>query len=81
MKYPGLITGVVPEKISYGILAEVFRKFMSRGNSALYLPRIIEYLEVALKKNPEADIDELVEYVSARLEVENNFWVYLNERK
>ncbi|MBQ9120384.1 MAG: FHIPEP family type III secretion protein [Lachnospiraceae bacterium] len=78
---PALIQGVVPEKISYSLLTEVLRGFLERGNSMIYLERVIEYLESALRQKPDAVVTELVEAVAKRLEREDNFWVVLGKRK
>ena len=66
--YPALIEGVVPEKISYGVLQEVYRLFLSRGNSPKYLPKVIEYLERALYVNSEVSPEQLTEQICRRLE-------------
>ena len=80
IKYPGLINKVVPDKISYGMLTELLRNFMLRGNSALYLQRIIEYAENALQRKPDISIEELTGEIAGRLERGDNFFVVLAAR-
>ena len=65
IKYPALIRGLVPEKISYGMLTEVLQKCIEKGIAIAYLPKILERLERVLRVKPEATAEELVE----RLEV------------
>ena len=60
---PELIEGVVPEKISYCLLQEVLKIFLSRGNAPRYLPRVIENLGSALYRNPDASVEQLAEQV------------------
>jgi len=80
-KYPAIIDGIIPEKISYAVLTEVARNIMRRGDSIVYLPKIIEYLESALRNNSEANVDELSVKVAERLECSDNLWVMLANRK
>ena len=79
-KYPAIIDGIVPEKISYAVLTEVARNILRRGDSIVYLPKIIEYLESALRNNPVASVEELSQSVAERLECEDNMWVVLAKR-
>ena len=66
--FPALIEGIVPEKISYGLLQEVYKNFLERGNSPKNLPKVIESIETALYVNPEASIEQLTEQICRRLE-------------
>lgn len=66
--YPALIEGIVPEKISYGVLQEVYKRFLTHGNPPKYLPKVIEYLEKALYINPEVSPEQLTEQICRRLE-------------
>ena len=70
--YPALIDGIIPEKISYCLLQEVLKRFLDRGNYPLYLPRVIESLESALYKDPNASVEALAEQVCADLETPDN---------
>lgn len=80
LRYPALIEGVVPEKISYGLLQEVLKIFLSRGNYPMYLPKVIESLEIALYRNPNASIETLAEQVCADLETPDNISIFCANR-
>ena len=77
LQYPALITGIVPEKISYGRLLDICKVFLNRGNSLMYLPKIIEEAERALREKPESSTKELAEAVCNAVERPDNFWVML----
>lgn len=81
MSCPALIEGVVPEKISYFLLQEVLKIFLSRGNYPKYLPRVIESLESALYKNPDASVEQLAEQVCSDIETPDNIAVFLAHRQ
>lgn len=49
IKYPVLIEGVVPEKISYGLLTDMVKRLLHRGCSIVFLPKIIEGMECLLE--------------------------------
>ena len=78
---PALIEGVIPEKISYYLLQEVLKIFLSRGNYPKYLPKVIESLESALYRNPDASVEQLAEQVCADIETPDNIAVYLAHRQ
>lgn len=67
LSHPALIAGIIPEKISYGLLQEVYKQFLARGNSPQYLPKLIENLENDLYTNPEISVEQMVEQVCMRL--------------
>ncbi|MBS7339145.1 MAG: helix-turn-helix domain-containing protein [Lachnospiraceae bacterium] len=67
MAYPALVEGVVPEKLSYGLLTEVVRGLLQRGYYMVCLPKIIEYLDSAFRENSEADTSELIDMVQEKL--------------
>lgn len=77
MQHPALITGIVPEKISYGRLLDICKVFLNRGNSLIYLPKIIEEAERALREKPDSSTKELAEAVCSSIERPDNFWVQL----
>ena len=81
MSYPALIEGVIPEKISYYLLQEVLKIFLSRGNYPKYLPRVIESLENAMYRNPDASVEQLAEQVCADLETPDNISIYLAHKQ
>lgn len=78
---PALIEGVIPEKISYHLLQEILKIFLSRGNYPKYLPLVIESLEDAMYRNPDASIEQLAEQVCAAIEMPDNIAVYLANRQ
>lgn len=75
IEYPALIEGIVPERISYGLLLEVTKKFVCRGNSLLYLPKIIESIECHLRNNENISTTELIDRVCKDIERKDNFWI------
>lgn len=77
LQYPALITGIVPEKISYGRLLDICKVFLNRGNSLMYLPKIIEEAERTLREKPDSSTAELAEAVCSSIERPDNFWVML----
>ena len=79
--HPAIIKGVVPGKISYGMLNDILKAFMKRGNSIKYLEKIIEYSESVLRQNANITIEDLTEQVAKKIELENNYWVYMEKRK
>lgn len=79
--HPAIIKGIVPEKISYGMLNDIIKAFMKRGNSIKYLEKIIEYSESILRQNKDIAIDELTEQVAGKIERKDNYWVYMANRK
>lgn len=81
MSCPALIEGVVPEKISYFLLQEVLKIFLSRGNYPKYLPRFIESLESALYRNPDASVEQLAEQVCIDIETPDNIAIFLAHRQ
>lgn len=77
LQYPALITGIVPEKIPYGRLLDICKVFLNRGNSLMYLQKIIEETERALREKPDSSTAELAEVVCEKIERVDNFWVML----
>lgn len=67
IRYPALIEGIVPERISYGLLTETAKIVLAGGVSACCLPRIIEFMECALRRSPDASAEDLAEYVLGRI--------------
>ena len=39
--HPAIIKGIVPEKISYGMLTDILKAFIKKGNSIKYLEKVI----------------------------------------
>lgn len=80
-EYPALITGIVPEMIPYGLLLDVVRDLLRRGDSVRYLPRIIEGIEHELRENGSQPASQLAERVAALLEREDNYYVLMHNRR
>ncbi|HKM33229.1 MAG TPA: helix-turn-helix domain-containing protein [Lachnospiraceae bacterium] len=80
IKYPALIEGIVPERISYGLLTEIAKQFMNRGNSLIYLPKIIEVLEMKLRENQDVSVLQLSNCVNTAIEREDNIRSVLAKR-
>lgn len=78
---PAIIKGIVPEKISYGMLNDILKAFMKRGNSIKYLEKIIEYSESILRQNDNITIEALTEKIAEKIELKNNYWVYMASRR
>ena len=57
-KYPALIRGVVPERISY--LTDVFKQLLKRGLAPWYFSKIIEIMDSECRRNPSITEAELV---------------------
>ena len=74
VKYPALITNVIPEIIPYNTLRMVMSGLIERGNDLCYMTKIIEVLEAALRKNPNEDTQELIKAVAKEIEREDNDW-------
>lgn len=81
IRYPALITGTVPEHISYGLLTDVVKKLMERGDSIIYLEKIIENMDSILREYPKIPFDEIVKKIAGMLETKNNIWIFLHERE
>lgn len=80
VEYPALIEDIVPEKISYGLLTETAKIVLSKGYSILYLPKMIEVMECALRKNPGADAQELAAQIILEICRNDNFYLILGQR-
>lgn len=78
LRFPALIEGVVPEKLSYGLLLDICKIVLERGNGMVYLTKVIEAAERGLRENPGCSAVELAEGVCGSIERSDNFWVQLN---
>ena len=74
VKYPALISNVIPEVIPYHTLRGVMAGLAERGDNLCYMTKIIEVLEGALRKNPNEDMQALTEAVAKEIEREDNGW-------
>ena len=79
--YPALIDGIVPQKLSYGLILDVIRGVLKRGNGMVYFPKVLELLEHEVREKGQAAIDERIEAVATQLEREDNFYVVMGRRK
>lgn len=59
IKYPVLIEGVVPDKISYSLLTDMVRRILRKGISITYLPKIIEVMDCILEWQKNISVTEL----------------------
>lgn len=66
-KYPALISETVPVKISYGLLTNVLKLFMAERKSCLYLAKIIEIMDDALRQDGTATPEELTAVLIEKL--------------
>lgn len=80
-KFPVLIGETVPERISYGLLTDILKTFLERGNSMIYLEKVIEILDSELRRRPNASVDELADRVSEQLQTGENFGVSCYNRR
>lgn len=80
-KYPALLDGVVPEKIPYSLLAETVRQVLCHGNSIIYLPKMIEVMDCALRDDPHLSAQELADRIRKVIEREDNIDVILGKRR
>ncbi|MBD5460682.1 MAG: helix-turn-helix domain-containing protein [Lachnospiraceae bacterium] len=84
-KYPALIDGIIPEKISYGLLQDVFFRLLAQNKTSgespccfpACLPEVIEHTESILREQPHLQADEIAKIVSSRMAANNIWQVYL----
>lgn len=81
MKYPILIEGVVPNKISYHLLTDMVKRILRRGGSMIYLPKIIEIMDRVLEWQKNVSVQELEDEILAEIKREDNFKHVLEDRK
>lgn len=74
--YPTLVEDIIPDKLSYGLVLDVTRGFLERGNGMVYFPRIIECLEHEVRETEDASVSELIDAISKRLEREDRVAVF-----
>ncbi len=70
IRYPALIEGIVPEQIPYGLLTETAKTVLAGGVRPCLFPKIIEFLECALRRSPDAAPEELAEDILIRMKQE-----------
>ncbi len=76
--YPALITGVVPEKISYGLLQNILKGLLQRGDFPCHLIKIIETAEDLLTADPSIGLSSLISGIASEIEREDNYSVVMH---
>lgn len=79
--HPAIIKGIVPEKISYGMLNDILKSLMERGSSIKYLEKIIEYAESVLRLNDKITMESLIEQIEQKIEKKQSYRVYMESRR
>ena len=79
--YPALIDGIVPQKLSYGLILDVIRGVLRRGNGMVHFPKVLELLEHEVRENEQETIAGRIEAVAMQLEREDNFYVVMGRRR
>lgn len=80
IKYPILIEGVVPEKISYPLLTDMAKRILRKGCSIAYLPKVIEIMDRFLERQKDISAQEVEDEIIKEIKREDNFGSVL-ERK
>lgn len=78
--YPALVEDVVPEKLSYGLILDVTKGFLRRGNGMVYFPKVIELMEREVREAKSSSIQEMIDSISKQLERKDNFWIVIGKR-
>ena len=81
IKYPVLIDGVIPDKISYNLLTDMVKRILRRGGSIAFLPKIIEVMDSVMGWQQDVPVKELEDEIIKEIKREENFWCVLKERK
>lgn len=80
IKYPILIEGVIPDKISYHLLTDMVKRILRRGGSIAFLPKIIEVMDSVMGWQKDVPVKELEDEIIKEIQREENFWCVLKER-
>lgn len=80
IKYPALIEGVVPDRISYNLLTDMVKRVLKRGASITYLPKMIEMMDSVLAWQKNVSVKELEDEIIKAVKREDNVWCVLKER-
>lgn len=78
--YPALVEDVVPEKLSYGLILDVTKGVLRRGNGMVYFPKVIELMEREVREAKSSSVPEMIESISKQIEREDNFWIVIGKR-
>ncbi len=68
INHSALIDGIIPEKISYGQILTVCKGMIVRGNSMIYFPRILEFMEEANRSKMNISDADMITFVAEKLE-------------
>lgn len=79
INHSALIDGIIPEKISYGQILAVCKEMIVRGNSMIYFPRILEFMEEANRSKTNISDADMITFVVEKLERKDNKWVWLHD--
>lgn len=80
IKYPVLIEGIVPEKISYSLLTDMAKRILRKGCSIAYLPKIIEIMDRLSECRRDISGREAEEEILCEIKREDNFTKLLEKR-
>lgn len=80
IKYPTLIEGVVPDKISYSLLTDMVKRVLKKDASITYLPKMIEIMDSVLEWQKNVSVKELEEEIIREIKREDNVWCVLKRR-
>lgn len=72
MKYPVLIEGIVPDKISYHLLTNMVKRILRKGGSIIYLPKIIEIMAYVLEWQENVSVQKLEDEILTGIKREDN---------
>lgn len=78
--YPALIDEIEQQQLSYGLILDVTRGVLKRGNGMNYFPKMLELLEHENREKEGMTIAEFIEAVAKQLEREDNFYVVMKRR-
>lgn len=73
IKYPVLIEGVVPERISYSLLTDMTKRALRKGCSIAYLPKIIEIMDRLLECGQSVSGREAEDEIIREIRREDHF--------
>lgn len=77
IKYPVLTEGVVPERISYSLLADMTKRVLRKGCSIAYLPKIIEIMDCLLECGQSASGREAEDEIIREIRREDHFSAFI----
>ena len=81
VKYPVLVDEISANNISIGLILDVVKAFINRGNGMIYLPKIMEIILREKRENEHITTTALAEKVCSELERKDNFWIVMGTRK